>query len=118
MKRKVDELDVDKLVSVSVGLSKLSDVVKNGVVKKDTYNFTIKNIEDKIPDINNLPTNTTFNAKTNEVKNKIPIITNLATTIAFNAKVNEFKNKISNITNLATTLLLLLLEIKFLVLVI
>ena len=118
MKRKVDELDVDKLVSVSVGLSKLSDVVKNGVVKKDTYNATIKNIEDKIPDINNLPTNTTLNAKTNEVKNKIPIITNLATTIAFNAKVNEFKNKISNITNLATTLLLLLLEIKYLVLVI
>ena len=29
----------------------------------------IKNIEDKIPNITNLPTNTTLNAKINEVKN-------------------------------------------------
>ena len=35
MKSKVDKLDVDKLVSVPVDLSKLSVVVKNDVVKKD-----------------------------------------------------------------------------------
>ena len=35
MKSKVDKLDVDKLVPVSVDLSKLSDVVKNDVIKKD-----------------------------------------------------------------------------------
>ena len=34
MKSKVDKLDVDKLVPTSVDLSKLSDVVKNDVVKK------------------------------------------------------------------------------------
>ena len=34
MKSKVDKLDVDKSVSVPIGLSKLSDVVKNDVVKK------------------------------------------------------------------------------------
>ena len=34
MKSKVDKLDVDKLVRVPVDLSKLSDVVENGVVKK------------------------------------------------------------------------------------
>ena len=34
MKSKVDKLDVDKLVPVPVDLSKLSDVVKNDVVKK------------------------------------------------------------------------------------
>ena len=34
MKNKVDKLDVDKLVPVPVDLSKLSDVVKNDVVKK------------------------------------------------------------------------------------
>ena len=33
-KSKEDKLDVDKLVSVPVDLSKLSDVVKNYVVKK------------------------------------------------------------------------------------
>ena len=46
MKNKVDKLDVDKLVPVPVDLSKLSDVVKNDVVKKDVYNAKIKNIED------------------------------------------------------------------------
>ena len=39
-------------------LSKLSDVVKNNVVKRTEYNAKIKNIEDKIPDITNLATNT------------------------------------------------------------
>ena len=71
LKSKVDKLDVDKLVPVPVDLSKLSDVVKNDVIKKDLYNAKIKNIEDKIPDITNLATNTTLNAKINEVKNLI-----------------------------------------------
>ena len=52
-------------------------------LKKNVCNAEIKDIEDKIPDITNLATNTTLNAKLNEVKNKIPIITNLATTAAF-----------------------------------
>ena len=34
LKIEVDKLNIDKLVSVPVDLSKLSDVVKNGVVKK------------------------------------------------------------------------------------
>ena len=34
MKNKVDELDFDKLVPVPVDLTRLSDVVKNVVVKK------------------------------------------------------------------------------------
>ena len=38
LKIKVDKLDFDQLVSVPVDLSKLSDVVKNDVVKKDVYN--------------------------------------------------------------------------------
>ena len=65
MKRKVDELDVNKLVlvPVPVDLCELSDTVKNDVIKKDVYNAKIKNIEDKIPDITNLATNTNANAK-------------------------------------------------------
>ena len=35
LKSKVDKLDFDKLVLVTVHLSKLSDVVKNDVIKKD-----------------------------------------------------------------------------------
>ena len=41
LKSKVDKLDVDKLVPVPVDLSKLSDAVKNDVVKKDAYNANI-----------------------------------------------------------------------------
>ena len=35
VKHEVDKLDVEKLLPVPVDLSKLSDVVKNYVVKKD-----------------------------------------------------------------------------------
>ena len=60
MKSKVDKLDVDKLLPVLGDLSKLRDVIKNGVVKKDAYNAKIKNIEDKILDITNLATKATL----------------------------------------------------------
>ena len=40
-----DKLDIDNLVPVPVDLSKLSDVVKNDVVRKDVYNAKIKVID-------------------------------------------------------------------------
>ena len=58
LKSKVDKLDVDKLLPVPIDLR--NDVVKNDVVKKDVYNAKIKSIEDKIPDITNVATNTTL----------------------------------------------------------
>ena len=97
MKSKVDKLDVHKIVPAPVHLSKLRDVVKNAVVKKDVYNAKIKNIEDKIPDITNLATKTTLNGKINKVKGEIPTITNSATTTALIA----VENKIPSVTNLA-----------------
>ena len=53
LKSDVGKLDIDELVPVPVDLSKLSNVVKNDVVKKDAYNTKFKNIQDKIPDITN-----------------------------------------------------------------
>ena len=103
MKRKVEKNDVYKLVPVPVDLNKLSDVVKNDTVEKDVYDAKIKDIEDKIPDIANLASNTTLKAKVNEVKNEIPSIINLATNTSLNAKTNEVKGEIPGITNLATT---------------
>ena len=47
LKSKVDKLDVDKLLPVSVDLSKLSDVVRNDIIKKDVYNAKIKNMKRK-----------------------------------------------------------------------
>ena len=66
----------DKLVPVPLDLSKLSDLVKHAVAKKNVYNAKFKNITDEISDITNLATTSAFNTKINEVKNKIPIITN------------------------------------------
>ena len=37
LKTEVDKLDIDKSAPVPVNLSKLSDVVKNDVVKKTVY---------------------------------------------------------------------------------
>ena len=37
LKTEVDKLDIDKLAPVPVDLSKLSDAVKNDVVKKTVY---------------------------------------------------------------------------------
>ena len=114
LKSKVNKLDVDKLVAVSVDLGKLIDLVKNDVVKKDAYKAKIKDIEDKIADITELATTTTLNAKINETKNEIPSITNLAATATFNAKINEVQNEIPNITNLATTTALTAVDNKML----
>ena len=41
----VDKLDIDKLVPVPVDLSKLSDVVKNYVVKKTEYNKLVTKVD-------------------------------------------------------------------------
>ena len=89
LKSKVDKLDVDKLVPVPVDLSKLSDLVKNCVVKKDVYNAKIKNIEDKIPVTINLTTNASLNAKISEVKDEMSSITNLATAVPLTTVENK-----------------------------
>ena len=113
MKSTVDNSDVDKLVPVPADLSKLSDIAKNDVVKKDVYNAKIKNTEDKILDITNLATTADLNAKINEVKAEMPNITNLATTTALSAAENKipvsnlikktnYNTKISEIENQIT----------------
>ena len=114
MKRKVEKVDVHKLVPVPVDLNKLIDEVINDIVKKDVYNGNIKNIENKIPDIANLASNTTLNAKMNEVKDKIPSIIKLATNASLNAKTNEVKGEIPGIANLATTAAFTIAEYKIL----
>ena len=70
LKRKLEKIDVYKLVPVPVDFNKLTDVIKNDIVKKDICN--------KIPNITNLTSNTTLNAKVNEIKNEISSIINLA----------------------------------------
>ena len=44
LKTEVDKLDIEKLVPVPVDLSKLSDVVKNDVVKKTVYDQLVAKV--------------------------------------------------------------------------
>ena len=125
LKSDVDKLDIDKLKNVPSDLSNFKskvdklgvDLVKYHVIKTDVYNAKIKDIEDKIPYITNLATNTTLNTKINEVKNEILSITNLVINASLNAKINEVKGKIPSINNLATTTALTVIENKYLTIV-
>ena len=45
LRNKVDKLDVDKLVTVPVDFSKISDVVLHDVINKDIYDVKIRNID-------------------------------------------------------------------------
>ena len=60
------------------------------------YNAAIKNIEDKLPDITNLATETIHNTKINEVKTEVPSISGLAT----NSALTAVEYKIPNVSNL------------------
>ena len=45
LKTEVDKIDIDRLVPVPVDLSKLSDVVKNDVIKTTEYNKLVTKVD-------------------------------------------------------------------------
>ena len=117
LKREVDKLDIDKLSPVPVDLSKLSDVVKNDVVKKtaydklvakvnsiDTSGFALKakydtdksELENRVTDTSGLVKKTDYNTKITEIEGKIPDVSNLATKTA----LTTVENKIPSVSNL------------------
>ena len=77
---------------VPTDLSRLSDVVKNDVIKKSDYNVKITEIENKIPDISNLATKTALTG----VENKIPNVSSLVKKTDYDTKVTEIENKLNN----------------------
>ena len=90
-------------------LKKLSEIVDKSVHKKSEYNTDkqdlnqrVENVENKIPDVSKLVTNTAFNTKIEDVKNKIPEFSSLVTNTAFNTKIGEVENKIQDVNRLAT----------------
>ena len=124
LKTEVDKLDINKLTPVPNDLAKLSNVVKNAVVKKteyvklvakviniDTARFVLKttyhtdksdlkkkisDADKKIPDTNDLAKKTDLNAKITEIEGKIPTITGLAT----NSTLTAVENKIPDVSSL------------------
>ena len=45
LKTEVDKLDIDKLISIPKDLAKLSNVVKNDVVKKTVYDKLVAKVD-------------------------------------------------------------------------
>ena len=100
LKTEVDKLDIDKLVPVPLDLSKLSNVVKNDVVKKmmnDKLVAKVNNI-----DTGDFVLKTKYSTDKTELGNKIPDISNLVKKTDYNIKITELENKIPDISNLAT----------------
>ena len=95
-KTEVDKLDIDKLVPVPIDLSKLSDVVKNDVVKKTVYNILVAKVN--TIDTSGLVVKAKYNAGKTELENKIPNVTDFVK----EAKLTELENNIPDISNLAT----------------
>ena len=106
----VDNLGIGKLTPVPIDLSKLSDVVKNDVVKKTVYEklaaklnsfntsgFVLKTkydtdkseLENKIPDTSGHVKKTDYYTNITEMKDKIPNSSGLATTFALTAVANK-----------------------------
>ena len=110
LKTKVDKLDIDKLKPVLVDLSKLSDVVRNDVVKKTVYyklDAKVNNI-----DTSTFVSKTRYDTDKSELENKIPVTSGLVKKTDYNTKITETKGKIPDVSNLATKTALTVVENK------
>ena len=75
MKSKVDKLDIGKLESSSVDLSKLSNAVKNDVVEKIEYNEMVKKVNAiQITDTGDLVKKTGYSTKINDIEKTLLIM--------------------------------------------
>ena len=110
LKTEVDKLDIDKLVPIPVDLSKLSDVIKNVVVRKTVHNKLVSMV-DSI-DTSDFVLKTKYNTDKTELENKIPDTNGLAKKTNYNTRITELENKIPDISNLATKAALIAIENK------
>ena len=96
LKTEVDKLDIDKLVPVPTDLSKLSNVVKSHVAKKDAYDKLVAKV-------NNINTRgnvleTMYYTDKSELENKIPDTSSLVKKSDYNTKITEIEGKIPDVT--------------------
>ena len=81
---------------VPVDLSKLSDVVKNDVVKKDVYDKLVAKVDNI--DTSDFVLKTNYQIDKTELEKKIPDVTEFVKKV----KLTELKNKIPHIRHFAT----------------
>ena len=102
LKTEVDKIDLDKLKTVPVDLAKLSNVVKNDVVKKSEYNKLVTEVDNI--DTTGFVLKTTCDTdksdlekKISNAEKKIPKSSDLAKKADLNAKITGIENKIPTI---------------------
>ena len=106
LKTEFDELDIGKLATITVDLSKLSDVIKNEVVKKAVYDKLVTK-ENNI-DTSDFGLKTNHNTDKSKLEKKIPDATNFVK----KTKLAELQNKIPDVSSLATKTVLTAVENK------
>ena len=106
LKTEVDKLNIDKLVTVTTDLSKLSNVVNNEVVKKTEYNNQANKVNNV--DTSRFISKTKYDADKLELEKKIPDTINLVT----KAALTTIEKKIPDLSNLATKTALTFVENK------
>ena len=120
LKPKIDQIDVDKLNTVPVDWSKLSNIVNNKVVKKTVYDKLVAEVNNVNASGFVLKTKyytdkSNLEKKISEwCRQKIPNISVLVKKKADygNAKITEIESKTSSIFSLATTAALTTAENK------
>ena len=85
---------------VPVDLSKLSDVVKNDVVKKTVYDKLVAKVNSI--DTSGFVLKTKYDTDKSELENKIPDTSGLIKKTDYDAKIREIEGKIPDVTNLVT----------------
>ena len=93
LKTEVDKIDTDKLKTVPTDLSKLSNVVKNDVVKKTDYNTKVTGIENQIAGV----TKNTGDNLADITKLKAVDTSNFVLKTKLTADVNTLDNKIDGV---------------------
>ena len=89
LKTAEDKLDVDKLATVPVDLSKLSNVVKNDVIKKTVYDKLVAKVNNI--DTSGLVKKTDYNTKITEIEDKIPDSNSFVKKTDYNTKITEIE---------------------------
>ena len=93
LKSEVDKIDVDKLKTTPVDLAKLSNVVKNDVVKKTDYNTKVTNIENQIAGV----TKNTVDNLADITKLKAVDASNFVLKTKLTSDVNTLETKIDGV---------------------
>ena len=110
LKTEADKLGIDKLATVPVDLSILSNAVKNDVVKKTVYDELVAKVNNI--DTSGLNKKTDDNTKVTEIEDEIPDTTSFVKKTDYNTKVTEIEGKIPDISGLATKTALTTVENK------